>query len=148
MVRLIFALVVAGAFLWFAGIIAAPLLKAGGHQAISSFLYDLVYSNVCHQQPDRSFFIAGEKLAVCSRCTGIYLNFAVTLLLYLLKPARRLNPSTFFLLLSPIVLEKGLELAGFSTNNLSRFISGLCFGIMLGMAFSEGLLQLLQRRFR
>ena len=148
MVRFIFALAVAGAFLWFAGILAAPVLKAAGHRAASSFLYDLVYSNVCHQRPDRSFFLAGEKLAVCSRCTGIYLSFALTLLLYLLKPAKRLTPSVFFLLLSPMVLEKGLELTGFSTNNLSRFISGLCFGIMLGMAFSEGLLQLLQRRFK
>ncbi len=148
MVRFIFALAVAGAFLWFAGILAAPVLKAAGHHAASSFLYDLVYSNVCHQRPDRSFFIAGEKLAVCSRCTGIYLSFTLTLLLYLLKPAKRFTPSVFFLLLSPMALEKGLELTGFPTNNLSRFISGLCFGIMLGMAFSEGLLQLLQRRFK
>ena len=29
---------------------------------------------ICHQRPDRSFFIDGHQLPVCARCTGIYLS--------------------------------------------------------------------------
>ncbi len=34
---------------------------------------------VCHQIPDRSFFVDGEQLPLCARCTGIYLGFLVGL---------------------------------------------------------------------
>lgn len=32
---------------------------------------------VCHQLADRSFHVAGEQLAVCARCTGIYAGATV-----------------------------------------------------------------------
>ncbi len=31
-----------------------------------------LFSQVCHQQPDRTLYIRDVPLAVCSRCTGIY----------------------------------------------------------------------------
>ncbi len=34
---------------------------------------------VCHQQPDRSFFIGGRQLPICARDTGTYLGAMVTL---------------------------------------------------------------------
>jgi uncharacterized membrane protein len=37
------------------------------------FLY-AVGSVICHQLPDRSFFIDGRQLPVCARCTGLYLG--------------------------------------------------------------------------
>jgi uncharacterized membrane protein len=39
----------------------------------------LVYaagSIVCHQLPERSFFLDGRQLPVCARCTGLYLSSA------------------------------------------------------------------------
>jgi uncharacterized membrane protein len=38
---------------------------------------DIVFaigSLICHQRPERSFFLAGHQLPVCARCTGIYLS--------------------------------------------------------------------------
>ncbi len=35
---------------------------------------------VCHQLPDRSFFIEGAQLPLCARCTGIYLGFLIGML--------------------------------------------------------------------
>jgi uncharacterized membrane protein len=29
---------------------------------------------ICHQLPERSFFLAGSQLPVCARCTGLYLS--------------------------------------------------------------------------
>jgi uncharacterized membrane protein len=34
-------------------------------------------SVVCHQLPDRSFFVDGRQLPVCARCTGLYLGAAM-----------------------------------------------------------------------
>jgi len=36
-------------------------------------------SVICHQLPDRSFFLDGRQLPVCARCTGLYLSGAVGL---------------------------------------------------------------------
>ena len=32
---------------------------------------------ICHQRPERSFFIDGSQLPVCARCTGLYLSSAL-----------------------------------------------------------------------
>ena len=31
-------------------------------------------SVICHQLPERSFFLDGRQLPVCARCTGLYLS--------------------------------------------------------------------------
>jgi uncharacterized membrane protein len=50
-------------------------------------------SLICHQRPERSFFIDGHQLPVCARCTGLYLSGALGLLAWLgLKIARRWRP--------------------------------------------------------
>ena len=46
---------------------------------IAAFAY-AVGSVVCHQLPERSFFIDGRQLPVCARCTGLYISGAVGLL--------------------------------------------------------------------
>jgi uncharacterized membrane protein len=33
-------------------------------------------SVICHQLPERSFFLDGRQLPVCARCTGLYLSAA------------------------------------------------------------------------
>ncbi len=40
-----------------------------------------LFTPVCHQIPDRSFFLWGHQLAVCHRCSGIYFGFWLGLLL-------------------------------------------------------------------
>jgi uncharacterized membrane protein len=29
---------------------------------------------ICHQRPERSFFVDGHQLPVCARCTGLYVS--------------------------------------------------------------------------
>ena len=51
---------------------------------------------ICHQRPERSFFLDGHQLPVCARCTGLYLSGAVGLAGWIgLKIARRWRPIAF-----------------------------------------------------
>jgi uncharacterized membrane protein len=56
-------------------IIAVPLLEAYRHHDLAHSLF-LGFSPVCHQLPERSFYLFGHPLAVCARCTGLYCGFA------------------------------------------------------------------------
>ena len=44
-----------------------------------AFLY-ATGSVICHQLPERSFFLEGRQLPVCARCTGLYLSGAAGIL--------------------------------------------------------------------
>ncbi|MBI2678989.1 MAG: DUF2085 domain-containing protein [Candidatus Koribacter versatilis] len=54
--------------------IAAPLLATSPLLSLSIRKF---FSIVCHQDPARSFWIAGAPIAVCVRCLGIYLGGAL-----------------------------------------------------------------------
>ncbi len=50
-------------------------------------------SVICHQLPDRSFFIDGRQLPVCARCTGLYLGGAAGFVAWwAIKAGRRWRP--------------------------------------------------------
>jgi uncharacterized membrane protein len=53
-------------------LLAAPLSR----EPVVYFLF----SYVCHQQPERSLWLAGAPLAVCARCAGIYFGAFLALL--------------------------------------------------------------------
>jgi uncharacterized membrane protein len=71
-----------GAVAWFALVVLAPDLPA----ALAAAVY-AAGSLVCHQMPDRSFYRHGAQLAVCARCTGIYLGACSAVLLVPLPPS-------------------------------------------------------------
>ena len=66
---------------------------------LPGFALKRCFALVCHQRPERSFWIFGAPAAVCARCLGIYCGAAVGLLLrttrrtamYLLLAATALN---------------------------------------------------------
>ena len=71
--------VAVGAMAFVAAIVGAPLALAGGQSVLGLTIYQ-AFGHFCHQLPERSFFIAGHKFAVCARCTGIYAGFAAGVL--------------------------------------------------------------------
>ena len=76
----------AGATLWGAGVLLAPLgltSTAGPASRATAAIVYVAGSVVCHQRPERSFAWAGHALPVCARCTGIYLGAAAAVLIAL-----------------------------------------------------------------
>ena len=49
----------------------APVLLAEGYGTLATVVY-AIFRPFCHQRPDRSFHVFGEKMACCERCAAIY----------------------------------------------------------------------------
>ena len=80
-VRVLVAALAAAAVTWAALVVFAPRLPPALAAAIYAF-----GALVCHQRPERSFHWDGAQLAVCARCTGIYLGACVTAVLAFMPP--------------------------------------------------------------
>ncbi len=101
------------------------------------------FQPVCHQLPERSFFLEGIPLAVCHRCTGIYLGAWVGILLYPFLHARlrRIHAWKWLVIGSvPAVLDWGLTFLGLWENiPLSRLLTGSLAGLTIGLLVTRSL---------
>ncbi len=73
--RVLIYLAMMGGILFILAIIFAPSIEALCERpsGISCLSY-LFFRPICHQDPARSFWLAGVPLPVCARCFGIYLG--------------------------------------------------------------------------
>lgn len=122
--------------LWCAAIVLAPAFAAW--QAAPSWVSSLLYrffDPVCHQIDARSFHLFGFPLAVCSRCSSIYLAFLAGTLLYplvydLQHPAM---PARILLLIAfvPMVFDAAAGFVGlYESSFLLRTLTGALFGVV------------------
>jgi len=130
----VYILTLVGTVLWLAAVWAAPLLKARGFRG-AAFVY-AVFSPVCHQRPDRSFFAAGFPLAVCGRCLGIYLGFLAGVLAFPWLERRFRGGVPSARLLVALTLPIGVDAAGnflglWATDNIVRLATGFAWGTIL-----------------
>ena len=133
-------------------IFTAPLAAAGGHPVWAQVIYR-GFGVFCHQRPDRSYFIEGHKLAVCSRCTGLYAGFALTLLLYPLIRSLRNNiaPPRIYLILAaiPLAIDFSLTFLGIWNNtHTSRLLTGALLGSVAVFYVMPGIVDLSLRSWR
>ncbi len=145
----VFLATTAASFIWLGGILLAPYLKS--RSSPWTGLAYFVYKSVCHQIRDRSLSCFGQPLAVCARCTGIYLGFLVGLGIYpLVRGWRRPNlPSgrVFFLISSPIVLDTAASFLGlWDTSNAIRLATGIIWGAILPFYAMAGIADLVISR--
>lgn len=59
---------------WVVLLVTAPTSALGGVAATVTYAFA---SLVCHQIPERSFYMAGSQWPVCARCAGIYAGVAL-----------------------------------------------------------------------
>jgi uncharacterized membrane protein len=108
-----------------AAVVAAPYFLTHGLLAMGLAL-ERGFAIVCHQRPERSFWIFGAEMAVCSRCLGIYLGAAAGLLL---QTSRRTALRLLVAAAAFNLLDAMTELTGLHGNWLViRFALGLLLG--------------------
>jgi uncharacterized membrane protein len=133
--------------------IAAPVLAAHAHHSAAAVFY-LIFSRVCHQIPERSFMVSAYALAVCHRCAGIYLGLFLGALAGNLFIHRSPRTRRIWVLAAiiPLWLDALLPYTGlWSSTDISRFLTGMLFGVIASSLLVRGLTELLQevswRRF-
>jgi uncharacterized membrane protein len=101
-----------------------------------NFLY-IIGDRLCHQKAERSFFLNGNQMPFCSRCTAIWIGIAIGLgfmILYKLP----LNEKFLILIILgiiPIGIDGIGQLLGFwESTNFMRVITGSLVGIVCGLA--------------
>lgn len=118
---------VAGAGSWCVLIVLIPLVVE--RFPVVGFLY-LPFSPICHQLPERSFFLLGHQLPVCARCTGIYVGvFVGSFLAHLKAPPRGVLVAA----LIPMVVDGVTQLVFRESFNVLRAATGFIAGV--GVAF-------------
>lgn len=124
----------------------APVMLANGWTAAAQVLY-LCFHAVCHQMPERSFYISSHPLAVCARCAGLYAGAAAGALCYpLLRSLARTDAPArewLFLAALPSAIDFGLGVTGLWENtHWSRFLTALLLGAAAVFYIVPGLVDL------
>ncbi len=126
--------------------LVAPVAAASGHPFLSFTIYK-TFSHLCHQLPERSFFIAGHPFAVCARCTGLYAGFAAATLIYpffgSLRRTHTPDRKWLFLAAVPMAVDFSLGFFGIWENtHFSRLATGLLLGSVAVFYVLPGLAEL------
>lgn len=127
-------------------IIVAPVAQSHGHAQFATSIYQ-TFSFVCHQIPERSFHLAGNKFAVCSRCTGLYSGFAIAVLAYPLARSLKntTTPSILWLVLAALPLAVDFSLGYFNiwaNTHASRFGTAALFSSTTVFYILPGLIEI------
>jgi len=139
--KTIYSLLVLLSALWCGMIIFAPYLKSV-HSPYSPLAY-FCFSGICHQMPERSFYIFGEKLAVCERCAAIYFSFFMGVVLYPLIKKINFNVLRSALIFSMIIIVIDF-LFGYIKlfqNMFTVLFSGALFGLCAAYFITSGLIK-------
>jgi len=105
-----------------------------------SFPWSLVYSagdRLCHQKTERSFFINGNQMPFCSRCTALWLGLAMGLGFMVFYQVKLDEKFLYVILLGivPIAVDGVGQLFGFwESTNIIRAATGLLAGGICGVA--------------
>ncbi len=140
---------------WFLLIVVSPnAVPAGSCQDLSGTVgvsdnadvfsgfpqpWGLVYSvgdRLCHQRADRSFFLGGNELPFCARCTGVWLGLFLGLVVmaFVAVPLDSRLAWVFVVGLLPLMVDGGGQLLGlWESTNVVRLVTGVLAGVVGGL---------------
>lgn len=104
--------------------------------SISLIYIKNLFSFVCHQIPERSFYINGNPMIICSRCFGIYTGITTLLLLSLfLKSIHqyilKINLKFILIFALPLLIDWITNfLLSINFSNIVHFLTGIIFSII------------------
>ena len=91
----------------------------------------------CHQIAERSFYLNGNELPVCSRDIGIAIGLLSGMLIGILF-VRRINPFFLAIGLVPMIIDGGLQaVTSYQSNNLLRLVTGIIAGVVAALLLCE-----------
>jgi uncharacterized membrane protein len=126
------------------GVFLAPALEAAGDRW-GGVLRGL-YAPVCHQSPERSLHLQDHALAVCSRCTGLYLGAVAGLLLGALLrvgTGREVRPVWLAVAVAPTALDALLPWLGLpQLPAVPRLLLAVPAGAVAGLFLAVGIADL------
>ena len=118
----------------------APVLSSSTNpilQYLGAGIYFLL-DPICHQLPDRCLFIRHLPMALCVRCTFIYLGVLLGLLVLLWQKRLRLNIFLVYGVFGFVAIEIFTEKIGLYVNwPLLRGFSGFLMGLFTVLYFSQ-----------
>jgi len=96
---------------------------------------------LCHQKVERSYFINGNQMPFCSRCTGIFLGLALGMLISIIFYNKIVFSDKIvifiLLLILPLVIDGTMQLFGvWESKNIIRIVTGILTGIAGSIAIS------------
>lgn len=102
---------------------------------LTQFISSIGFS-VCHQIPQRTFLFGKIYMPVCSRCSGMYIGFLISIIFLFLVFRKRESdlPPVYIIIISiafilSTIIDGGLSyFRVYSTNNTIRLITGYLFG--------------------
>jgi uncharacterized membrane protein len=145
-------IIAAGSLAVMSLIIGAPLALKAGHPFWGLTIYR-AFSYVCHQIPERSFFVEGHPFAVCARCTGLYAGFTVATIAYpLVRSLRQTNAPPrkwLFMAAAPLAIDFTVGFFGIWNNtHFSRLATGALLGSVAVFYVMPGFMDLSLRSGR
>jgi uncharacterized membrane protein len=134
----------AGALAVLVGAVLPPIVEAASGRPAAWMR--LLYAPVCHQVPERCLTIAGSALAVCARCTGLYLGGTLGLAAaaaLVVGRARAVRRPWLVLLVLPTLADGLLAVVGLSPlAEVARLIVAVPAGFAAGLLLAEGVFDL------
>ena len=69
--------------IWLLILFFGPYISSmGSEYSLLKDIYYLLFGIICHQKPERSYFVWGYQMPVCVRCFGIYLGIFIGTVIY------------------------------------------------------------------
>ena len=148
--HVVYILILSFSIFWCFLFISAPFFRSGGSFLRRvSILSTLFFAPVCHQMAERSFCIMGYPVAVCARCSGIYVGFLLGTLIYpfIRKLESDVLPERWILGIgiTPMILEVCLSRLGMiGTHRYLMGLSGLILGSVIAFFVIPSVFQLVR----